>query len=451
VSNAPYFYALAARVEAARTPQELGFVFCNQTRSLVDYRQASLVSLDGTRRPKLVAHSGLSDVDVNTPYALWLADVSARVREHCARLSAEARVLALSPDMLGDELSAGWAEWLPSEVWVLPLVGPDGHAHALLYLARDTPWPDQLGPESPEFTLLQVANLYGFAWWALGARRSRLAKWWKGVSTRKRARQLALVLLVLLLVPVREYTLVPAEVISTRSEVIASPRDGVIHRMTVLPNTPVKAGQVLAELDDVTLSNKLSVAQAELDTAGMEMHQTAQQAIESQAARADLSVAEGKFRERQVEVASLKTEIDKLTIRAPRDGVFVYTDPDEWAGRPVQTGERVGTLADPRQLGVRAWAPVGEPTNLAPGAPMTVFLRVAPLSPVDARLDYAGYETVEAPNGVASYLLRGTLAEPSADVRIGLQGTARVSGHWNVLGYLLLRRPLAAARTWCGC
>ena len=451
MSNAPYFYALAARVEAARTPQELGFVFCNQTRSLVDYRQASLVELASNRRPKLVAHSGLSDVDVNTPYAIWLSDVSARVREHCRGLSAEARVLALSPDMLGTELAAAWSEWLPSDVWVLPLVGPDGEPHALLFLARDTPWPNQLGPESPEFVLLQVANLYGFAWWALSAQPSRLGKWWKGVSTKRRARQIALVLVLLMLVPIREYTLVPAEVISTRSEVIASPRDGVIRRMKVLPNTPVKAGQVLAELDDVTLGNKLSVAQAELDTASMEMHQAAQQAMESQAAKGDLSVAEGKFREREVEVASLKTEIDKLTIKAPGDGVFVYTDPDEWAGRPVQTGERVGTLADPTHLGVRAWAPVGEPTNLAPGAPMTVFLRVAPLSPVDASLDYAGYETVDAPNGVASYLLRGSIAKPPADVRIGLQGTARVSGHWNVLGYLLLRRPLAAARTWCGC
>jgi hypothetical protein len=44
----------------------------------------------------------------------------------------------------------------------------------------------------------------------------------------------------------------------------------------------------------------------------------------------------------------------KLSIRARSSGVFVYTDPDDWAGRPVQTGERIGLLADPTKLGVRA-------------------------------------------------------------------------------------------------
>ena len=71
--------------------------------------------------------------------------------------------------------------------------------------------------------------------------------------------------------------------------------------------------------------------------------------------------------------------------------------------------------------------------------------------PVDARLDYAGYQVIEAPNGIASYLLRGTLVGDAGEARIGLRGTARVSGDWTLLGYLMFRRPLAAAREWCGC
>ena len=145
-----------------------------------------------------------------------------------------------------------------------------------------------------------------------------------------------------------------------------------------------------------------------------------------------------------------RLDVDRLSIRARSSGVFVYTDPDDWAGRPVQTGERIGLLADPTKLGVRAWAPAAESTNLNPHAAMTVFLKVAPLHPLTARLDYAGYETVEAPNGVASYLLRGTVTDPSSAARIGLQGTARVSGDWSLLGYLIFRRPLATLRAWCG-
>jgi biotin carboxyl carrier protein len=340
---------------------------------------------------------------------------------------------------------------MPAHVWILALAGPDGEIRALLMIARETPWNTTLTADDPEYALLQLANLYGYAWWALHARPSRVRRWWRTITSRRQLLRMAAALLIILLVPVREYTLAPAEVISLHSEVIASPRDGVLRRMIVLPNTPVHAGQVLAELDDTTLRNRLEVAKAELATADTEMHQAAQQAIETQSAKADLGLAEGKWREKQVDVASMQREVDKLAIKAPADGVFVYSDPDEWAGRPVQTGERIGLLADPHVLGVRAWAPVSEPTNLAPGAPMTLFLRVAPLHPIDARLDSAGYQPVEAPNGIASYVLRGTLDGDTRDARIGLQGTARVSGRWNLFGYLLLRRPIATLRAWCGC
>lgn len=444
------FYALAGRVEAATNASELGFIACNEARLLVDYRQAALVALSPARGPRLAAHSGLADPDPNTPYALWLTAVAKRVAERCAELPQGARVLPLSADMLGEELAGEWSEWLPAHVWVLPLAGPDRAVGALLFLARDEAWPTTLTPDSGEFALLQLGSLLGYAWWSLVARPSRWQGAWRKATRGRGLRYTLAALFVVLLIPVREYTLVPAEIVSTRSQVIASPREGVIHRMVVPPNAPVKAGQVLAELDDTTLRNKLAVAQAELATANVEMHQAAQQAIESQNAKADLGLAEGKWRERQVDVDALQREVDKLAIRAPADGVFVYSDPDDWAGRPVQTGERIGLLADPHALGVRAWAPVGEATNLASGAPMTVFLKVAPLDPLAARLDYAGYQPVEAPNGVASYSLRGTIDGTPPGARIGLQGTARVSGRWSVLGYLMLRRPLATVRAWIG-
>ncbi|MDB5826848.1 MAG: HlyD family efflux transporter periplasmic adaptor subunit, partial [Variovorax sp.] len=210
-------------------------------------------------------------------------------------------------------------------------------------------------------------------------------------------------------------------------------------------------GAVLAELDDSTLYNRQAVAQAALASARVDLLQASQRAIETQAAKAELNIAEGKLREREVDVEALRREMSQLLIKAPRAGVFVYSDPNDWAGRPVQTGERVGLLADPAVLGLQAWAPVNEAVNLKPGAAMTLFMRVAPLDPVEARLDYAGYQVIEAPNGVASYLLRGTVEGQSAQARIGLRGTARISGDWTVLGYLMFRRPFAAVREWCGC
>lgn len=445
------FHALAAKVRAAGRAADLAFVICNETHALADYRQAALVGYFGARRTRLVGHSGLADVEADSPYALWLAELADHLRPQLDALPAAARVLSLAPSMLPAALAASWADWLPDHVWVLPLAGPDGQTRAVLFLARENAWPAEFDAGAPEYLLLQAAATYGHAWWALTGRRRSIGTVWQGLWSRRALRWSLILLPLLLLVPVREYALVQAEVISLRSQVIASPRDGVIRRITVPPNTPVEADQVIAELDDTTLFNRLSVAQAALASARLELHQASQRAIESQSAKAELNLADGKLREREVEVAALQREVAQLSIKAPAKGVFVYSDPDDWAGRPVQTGERVGLLADPGTLGVQAWAPVSEAVNLAPGAPMTLFLRVAPLDPVSARLDYAGYQAIEAPNGIASYALRGHIEEKAPIARIGLRGTARVSGDWTVLGYLMFRRPFAAVREWCGC
>ncbi|MEJ8845106.1 efflux RND transporter periplasmic adaptor subunit [Variovorax rhizosphaerae] len=451
--NTDLFPSLVAKAHVAKTLAELAFVICNDTLALVPYRQAALIDLRGATPARVVAHSGLADVDADAPYSQWLVQVVRHFRDALAALPPGARVLALSADALPMALGDAWGDWLPAHALALGLAGPDEKLCAVLLLARAEPWPTELRPGTPGYMLARAAGVFGHAWWAMARRRPTLGARLAALPRAKLTRRLLVALAVLLLVPVREYALVPAEVVSNRTEVIASPRDGVIRQMTVKPNTPVTAGQTIAELDDTTLYNRLSVGRAALATARTELHQASQRAIETQEAKAELGLAEGRLKEREVDVESLGREMERLQIKAPAAGVFIYSDPDDWAGRPVQTGERVGLLADPGVLGLHAWAPVAEAVNLKPGAPVTLFLRVAPLSPVSGRIDYASYQVVDSPTGVASYLLRGTVtaSDDNAHARIGLRGTARIAGDWTVLGYLLLRRPIAAAREWCGC
>jgi hypothetical protein len=92
------------------------------------------------------------------------------------------------------------------------------------------------------------------------------------------------------------------------------------------------------------------------------MHQASQQAIEDPNARAELALTEGKWRElRRLPVAARAGEV---VDPRPQQRRVVYTDPDDWAGRPVQTGERIGLLADPTKLGVRGPGACAESTNL---------------------------------------------------------------------------------------
>ena len=87
--------------------------------------------------------------------------------------------------------------------------------------------------------------------------------------------------------------------------------------------------------------------------------------------------------------------------------------------------------------------------TLEPGAPLRLFLHTQPLSPLDGELVQTSYQAVPSPDGVTSYRLRGRFADNETP-RIGLKGTARVSGGWAPLAYYVLRRPLAGLRAWTG-
>ena len=89
---------------------------------------------------------------------------------------------------------------------------------------------------------------------------------------------------------------------------------------------------------------------------------------------------------------------------------------------------------------------------LEQGAAVRLFLTVLPLSPLDAQVVETSYQAVLSPEGVASYRLRAVFdaGQTQQHLRIGLRGTAKIYGDRVVLGYYLLRRPLATLREWTG-
>ncbi len=433
------FIALAGRARAAQSEQELAFLICNESRQLLPFRLAAVLVPSGRRGWRLHTHSGLATLAEQTPYRLWLERLVAQLA------GLVELVLPVAPDMLEPALAADWKEWLPAGVALIALRGPDRNLAAVWLVARDAPfaWPPPGG--LPDAWLGELAGVYGHAWWAWQRRRQRVfraRRWlrWGGIAA-----------VALLALPVRESALAPAEVTAVDAHVVAAPQDGAVKAMKVAPNAPVKAGDLLFELDETVLANRRAVVAESLRTARADLLQAEQKAFDDAASRAELAVLRGKVAEREAELQSVSRQLERLQVRAPADGIFIYGDQSDWAGRPVQTGQRVGLLANPLHLGVTAWLPVADAINLEPGAEMTLYLHVAPLSPLPGRLEETSYQAIVSPEGTASYRVRGVLVEPTATARVGLKGTAKVYGRRVPIAYLVFRRPLAAMRAWCGC
>jgi hypothetical protein len=136
-------------------------------------------------------------------------------------------------------------------------------------------------------------------------------------------------------------------------------------------------------------------------------------------------------------------------VKSPTDGVALFDDPSTWIGKPVAVGERIMRIAKEGDVEVEAWLPIADAVDLKLGDDMVLYLQANPLQPVSARLKYFSHEAIQRPDGNYAYRVRG-LVESEQAVRVGLKGTAKISGRWTVLGYWVLRRPLAALRTTLG-
>jgi multidrug efflux pump subunit AcrA (membrane-fusion protein) len=379
----------------------------------------------------LLGHSGAGTVDAQGPYAQWLARLAPAIWRQAAG--------PVRAEQLDHPAAADWPQWWPAEALWLPGAAP-GCGWLLL---RELPFADE-----EQATLMR--------WWQLwqSIERAALAaapvSWWRrwqqaAPALRRRRWQIALMVLALVLAPVRLTVRAPGELVPREPVVLRAAVEGTVRALKVQPNEVVKAGQVLAELDDASWASRLQVARQSLATAEAEWRQTSQAALGDPKAKAQLPAAQGKLNEKLSEVRYLEQQVQRTALLAPHAGVVLIDDAGSWAGRTVQAGEALMRLAEPQDQELEAWLTVGDAIDLPAGTPMQLHLASRPADPVPAALRLYGYEAEHRPDGSLAYRLRGQLAGPPSE-RLGARGTVRIEGPSEPLVYAVLRRPLAALR-----
>jgi multidrug resistance efflux pump len=457
VSNAPLSLSEIERhARQALNPPALAFSMANDAWGLLGYRQA-LVMRKRAGRWGAQAISGLVDPGETTPYQNWLRRVAAQLENleaGRARTAAgggaqadpadaetgASAFRAVMPADLPADLAQEWPQWWPEDVLLLLLRARGGEVNGLgLYLFDAPVNPTRLA------SLDRLAEVWLHAWAMLSG---PVRKAW--LPSRRTCWIIAAVLAAALLIPVRQSVLAPAEIISLESVVLAAPVEGVVREVLVRPNQLVAADQPVVAMDDTTLRNRREVLLKSVGSVQAELLAITQKSFDSLQSRGDIAPLSGKVEERQAELAYIDEQLGRMMVPAPRAGITVFGDPNDWRGRPVAAGERVMLIADPAKLGVLVHVPVADAIAIKPGAPVRLFLHVAPLAPLDGEVIETGYQALPSPDNVASYRIRGNLNIGADGSRIGLKGTAKLYGERVALGYWLLRRPLAAAREWAG-
>jgi multidrug resistance efflux pump len=423
------------KLQACKSLRELTFVAVNEGFSVLRFDQAVIWQYDLRSQVSVEAVSGLAEVSPEAPYVQWLA----RAAAHFAEAQGQPVVVSALAD-LPESLAEDGAEWSPDQLVHCALLSPEGAVLGGLLFARDEPF-----GEMDRAVAQWMASATGFTLWAWRRDYRPVQRWLRRTSTKRLLMGAALAAALLSFVPVRLSALAQAEITPMRPYPITAPVEGVVDSIKVQPNQIVAADEPLVVLNDTTTRNKLAVAVKALDIAKADLQRAINKSFTDDQSKGELNVLDARVREKVAEVAFLSEMLDRYSISAPQGGLAIFSDAEEWRGRPVQPGERIMVVADPSMVEVTVYVPPEDAVQLELGSEVSVFLNVDPLSPLKAKIVQTSYETITMPDNSLAYVVKAQLAQGFLP-RIGLRGTAKVYAEEVSLGYYLMRKPILFLR-----
>jgi|GEM_PF-6450426 len=124
--------------------------------------------------------------------------------------------------------------------------------------------------------------------------------------------------------------------------VVVSTQAGYLAEVRVRPGDAVKAGQVVARLDDQSLRQELARWEAELSR-----HETRYLQAMSQREVTEAAAVQGELQEARAQAELARLHLAQASLQAPIDGVVVSGDLDRSVGTPVTEGETLMRIAPP--------------------------------------------------------------------------------------------------------
>ena len=430
---------LEGQVRAAKTLQELQFVAVNETRRLVPYEQAVLLSTvdSGATSYRAVTASSVSVLDRDAPMMVWLEQAAQAIRQgQPADLP-----MVVNSDMVPEPLRAGWHEFIKGSVLWCPLMHPDETLLGGFWIERDGVW-----QENDITIVLRLAGSYAYAWKALAKRRVG----WTAQVTRPTLLLGVAAAVGLLCLPVRVSTVAPVKVVAKDPVVVSAPMDGVIADVAVAPNTMVQVDHLLLRYEDTNIRNQFRVAEQQLAVAVAEHAQAIQAGFGDPQRKAEVPLKAAEAALKETELRYAEEMLGQIEVRAPQAGLLLYTDKSDWVGKPVSVGERIMDIADPRRIELRIDLAVDDALLLQEGGEVMVFFDALPLESFPGAVSRTSYHAEVLPGDVLAYRVMADLTDVDSRIRIGWQGSAKVYGEKGPLAFLLFRRPFTALRQFLG-
>ena len=425
--------AIEGEALEAKDILSLKHIAVNRPRSLIKFGHIIWVHRSGNSI-RLDAISSQSQIDKTTPFAQWMtSELSARARKNLLDSETEWHF-----DNSEDEGSLAY----PFPHALYAPFSPHPKSGGLLF-TRDTPFKEN---ETPQ--IKRLSQIFGVTATAMGQKkRARMT-----LKKRNYFYGSLIALGLISCIPVPMTTLAPAEIVAKNPYIITAPMDGVVEQILVPPNTLVTKKTPLVRLVDTTYKNEYILAEQEQFVADAKLRQASLTSFIDNKAKREIAVAKAEKNMASARQNYARDRLSKTVIQTPKSGLAIYSDPTDWSGRPVSTGETIIKIADPARVLLRIDVPLTVGESLQNEARVRMFMDSDPLTPIEAKIMNASFYAEATPNGQMAYEAYAALdlSESSEIPRIGTRGVAKIYGETAPLGYWLLRRPITIARQFLG-
>jgi Biotin-lipoyl like len=401
----------------------------NATRQLLGFDQAMMFRLDRRGTPHIEAVSSVPRAEPMSPMIMHVAHTI--------------RKLPQSPDLQPIELNREGGEdnyASPHGLWV-PIQNRKQDVYAGLLFLRSTPW-----QPADETIASRLGKTYGLALRAHTApvlfRPSALPNWiWLVIAAGVTG---------LALIPVPLTTLAPVEVIPANPAAVRSPIDGVVTDVLVAANAIVAQGDVLLRFDPTILQSDEQVAAERVSVALAKLAASQTGAFTSDEAKGRLPVDEKELQLAQVEHRNAQMFLSRVNVLASKQGVATFASRSDLIGKPVRVGEKLMDIADPGDIAYRIDLSVHDAIALEGQNHVRIFLDADPLNGHDAVISEMSYHALPQPDASLAYRIKAMPLTGKNKPRLGLRGTAQITGEKVGLWFFLLRRPIASLRQYLG-
>ena len=430
---------LEKKAREARDKDELNFLVVNETREIINYTNSFLLLKSPTDKYHVNAISDLATVDRTAPLVTFVEDV---MNDKSLKDLKEIELIDL--EQFTKPMKRKKPNNIPQYLLCVPIFSPQKGLQGYLILSRNDPF-----KENESELLTHLSRTYGHAYNTFLSNYSIKDFLNKNFSGRKRWIIIGIVFLILVF-PIRMTSTAPVEVVAKNPYLITSPFDGVVKKIIANNNDKVKSGDLLVILEDTDLLNDFNLAKQSLRLAETELLRSRQSSFTDNEEKSRLAELVARVDLKKAEVQSAQQKLKNSKIYSEQKGVAIVDRKLDWQGKPVAVGEKILTIADPKEIEFLIWLPVKDSIVIKENSKVRVFLDVNPISPYKGKLLRSTYEPELSPEEVLSYKLVSSFEGNKKIPRIGLRGTAKVYGSRVMLFYYLFRKPITFVRQLIG-